>query len=237
MQGEIPVFSPCFCYKYIFILNFKINDYETSIIFFVFFTIIYLQSSCFGIFKNNFESEYSHVYSDQNDDASKRIDINGFYYEYSADSLKNQNWGLLFFNDGTCNDFLFNEEAVDTITNLNNLDLMPCVMTFNKKKKKYLSGYDGYYKLQGDTIIEYRYYYYMLSYSMDISRFVILNRQTIKLISIEYREDEKWHKYNLNSIYHFHPAHNLPTTDYLWIKEKKWFWKKGYYKNFNYAKN
>lgn len=191
-------------------------------------TIVLMQSSCFGIFRNNFESEYSHVYSNQNDDVSKYIDINGFYYAYGIDSLRSQDLGLIFFNDGTCNEFYFKKEAADSITDLNNLDLMSCIMTYNKKKKTYLSGYNGYYKIQGDTIIVYRYYYYMLSYSMDIERYVILNRQSIKQIDIQHREGEQWHKYELNLVNSFHPVYNLPTSDNLWIKQKKWFWKKGY---------
>lgn len=185
------------------------------------------------------------MYDGKNTGLSSKLNIDGYYVmEDYIDSIDGDrrslgtNTNLLFFEDGTFIRFRFEEEFLDTLQNMANIQLLPNIMTWHNKP---WVDVQGYYLLKNDTIVTKGFTYEQFVWEMERGVYLIVDKNTIKLIEKEriYNEDflQELKRYdsehNINNtavpnktyLYHFYPATELPTSELLSIKRKKWFWK------------
>lgn len=106
--------------------------------------------------------------------------------------------GFLFYRDGTVMTYC-------------NLRMKPCDRR----------GVNGIYQIDGDTISVNVYEEVLWVWRGSQYRFIILDKDNIKLIQCRYSYDDEWE--NRNTILRFHPLYKIPNQGF-WLKDQKWIW-------------
>lgn len=154
------------------------------------------------------------------------LDIDGYYT--SIPDQKNLG-GIMFFEDGSWVSFYFKINATDSDIRNN---LSKSITRWEENKLTRWGTYWGVYTLKNDTILLHQYFkgtFWGNGWSVDESRFKIVDHQTIKYIYFKpllkvdecyYHDRSPWMD---GAVSHFVRTDSLPSSD-CWLKEEKWIW-------------
>lgn len=207
------------------------------------FLIITALSSCISQLLNPymFPIKEQEMFDGKKTGLSSKLNINGYFVDENyIDTIyreDNREWyNLIFLEDGTYAHFGFKKEFLDTLQSMDNVIQLDRNIKKGGKYDTYWGTSKGYYVVHDDTIVAKSFIYEQFVWTMEVREYLILDKNTIKLIKIRYYDSTnicwdankiaEYHGANKHiHIFHFHPATELPSSVFVSIKRKKWFWK------------
>ncbi|MBO5157477.1 MAG: hypothetical protein J6C05_10205 [Prevotella sp.] len=213
------------------------------ILIFACFLIITVLSSCISQLLNPylFPIKEQEMFDGKKTGLSAKLNINGYFVKEDYIDTKygedDREWNnLIFLEDGTYARFGFKKEFLDTLQSMDNVIQLNRNIKKGGKYDTYWGAPKGYYVVHNDTIVAKSFVYDQFVWTMEVSEYLILDKNTIKLIKIRFYDGTnicwdankvaEYHGANKHiHVYHFHPAIELPSSVFVSIKRKKWFWK------------
>ena len=157
------------------------------------------------------------------------IDIDGYYQRVDDTNSRS---AMMFFEDGMHFSIIFKEDITEEIKRKK---LSQAIISWKQKGQVQWGSYCGVYKIDEDTIVVQtveKAGWFSMPWSFDEVKYEIIDRQTLKLISLKYlyptdKNNKKRNPYEIskkNFIDKFVPADSLPSSD-CWLKKEKWIWR------------